>query len=83
MFIVIIIPIVLLYIIAITLSIVIIRFWEDLVNTTGPHENNLLGNGGISVKVSCIPVGDYDKYKITYYKQDTDDEGNFTYPQIP
>ena len=47
-----------------------------------PCDNKLLGNGGISVKVSCIPVGDYVKAKQNSYKRVTDDQGNFTYPQI-
>ena len=54
-----------------------------VVNGFISHENNLLGNGGRSIKVSCIPVGDYVKEKQNSYKRVTDDEGNFTYPQIP
>ena len=54
-----------------------------VVNGFIPHENDLLGNGGRSVKVSCILVGDYVKAKQNSYKRVTDDQGNFTYPQIP
>ena len=32
-----------------------------VVNGFVPHNNNLLGEGGRSIKVSCIPVGDYVK----------------------
>ena len=53
-----------------------------VVNGFIPEKNNLLGMGGKSVKVSCIPVGDYEPAKRDSYKRVYDDEGNFTYPQI-
>ena len=34
-----------------------------VVNGFMPRDNNLLGDGGRSVKVSCIPIGDYVKAK--------------------
>ena len=54
-----------------------------VVNNFIPKDNNLLGMGGKSVKVSCIPVGDYEPAKCDSYKQVYDDECNFIYPQIP
>ena len=54
-----------------------------VVNGFIPHDNNLLGEGGKSIKVSCILVGDYVKAKQNSYKRVTDDEGYFTYSKIP
>ena len=48
-----------------------------------PIFKKLLGNGGRSIKVDCIAVGDYKECKRSSYKRVTDEEGNFTYPQIP
>ena len=53
-----------------------------VVNGFIPHDNNLLGNEGRSVKVSCIPIGDYVQEKRDSYKRVYNDEGNLTYPQI-
>ena len=54
-----------------------------VVNGFVPKDNNLLGNGGRSIKVSCVPVGDYEQAKRDSYKRVYDDEGRFTYPKIP
>ena len=54
-----------------------------LVNGFVPKDNDLLGNGGRCIKVSCVPVGDYEKAKWNSYKRVYDDEGNYTYPKIP
>ena len=54
-----------------------------VVNGFIPHYNNLLGEGGRSIKLFCIPVGDYVKAKQSSYKRVTDDEVYFTYPKIP
>ena len=42
----------------------------------------MLGNGGRCIKVSCVPVGEYEQAKRDSYKRVYDDEGRFTYPQI-
>ena len=39
--------------------------------------------GGRSIKVECIVVGGYEECKRSSYKRVTNDEGNFTYPEIP
>ena len=54
-----------------------------VVNGFIPNDNNLLGRGGRSVKVSCIPVGNYEPAKRDSYKRVYDDNGGFSYPQIP
>ena len=53
-----------------------------VINGFIPKDNNLLGNGGRSVKVSCIPVGKYEPASKNSYKRVYDDFGNFTYPSI-
>ena len=54
-----------------------------VVNGFIPNDNNLLGMGGRSVKVSCIPVGHYEPAKKDSYKRAYDDNGGFSYPHIP
>ena len=54
-----------------------------VVNGFVPKDNNLLGNGGRSIKVSCIPVGNYEAARRNSYKRVyNDDERTFSYPQI-
>ena len=53
-----------------------------VVNGFVPTDNDLLGNGGRSIKLSCVPVGDYEQAKRDSYRRVYDDEGRFTYPQI-
>ena len=53
-----------------------------VVNGFVPTDNYLLGNGGRSIKLSCVPVGDYEQAKRDFYRRVYDDEGRFTYPQI-
>ena len=54
-----------------------------VVNVFVPKDNDLLGNGGRCIKVSCVPVGDYEKAKRNSYKRVYDDEEHYTYPHIP
>ena len=54
-----------------------------VVNGFVPFQNNLFGNGGRSIKVECIAVGEYEECKRSSYKRVTDEDGNFTYPKIP
>ena len=54
-----------------------------VVNGFVPFQNNLFGNGGRSIKVECIAVGEYEECKRSSYKRVTDEDGNFIYPKIP
>ena len=54
-----------------------------VINGFIPKDNDLLGNGGKSIKVACIPVGDMMECKRAGYKRVYDDEGNYTNPAIP
>ena len=54
-----------------------------IVNGFIPFENNLFEKRGRSIKVECIAVRDYEECKRSSYKRVTNEEGNFTYPQIP
>ena len=53
-----------------------------VINGFIPEDNDIMGNGGRSIKVSCVPVGDYEEAKRDSYKRVYDDEGGFTYPHI-
>ena len=53
-----------------------------VVNGFIPKDNDFLGNGGKSVKISCVPIGDIKKAKRDPYKRVYDDSGDFTYPHI-
>ena len=54
-----------------------------VINGFIPKDNDIMGNGGRSIKVSCVPVGEYEKAKRDSYKRVYDDAGNFSYPHIP
>ena len=54
-----------------------------VINGFVPNNNDLLGNGGRSIKVACIPIGEMAECKRTGYKRVYDEEGNYTCPQIP
>ena len=54
-----------------------------VINGFIPTDNDILGNGGRSIKVSCVPVGDYEVAKRDSYKRVYDEDGNFSYPHIP
>ena len=53
-----------------------------VINGFIPKDNDLLGNGGRSVKVSCIPVGSYEPASKNSYKRVYDDDGTYEYPEI-
>ena len=54
-----------------------------VVNGFIPKDNNKMGIGGRSLKVSCVPVGDYEPAQRDSYKRVYDEEGGFSYPHIP
>ena len=41
-----------------------------------------MGNGGRSVKVACVPVGEYEHAKRYSYTRVYDDDGGYSYPHI-
>ena len=53
-----------------------------VVNGFIPKDNDLLGNGGRSVKVSCIPIEDMEEEKRDSYTRVYDDSEDYTYPHI-
>ena len=54
-----------------------------VINGFIPNDNNILGNGGRSVKVACIPIGEMAECKRAGYKRVYDEEGKYTCPKIP
>ena len=44
-----------------------------VVNGFVPFPNNLFGNGGRSIKVECIAIGEYEECKRSYFKRVTDE----------
>ena len=54
-----------------------------VINGFIPKDNDLLGNGGRSIKIACIPVGEMTKCTRTGYKRLYDEDGYYTCPQIP
>ena len=53
-----------------------------VINGFIPKDNDLLGNGGRSVKVSCVPVGNYEAATKNSYKRVYNDDRSYGYPRI-
>ena len=53
-----------------------------VVNGFIPKDNDILGNGGRCVKVSCVPVGNYVAATKNSYKRVYNDDGSYGYPKI-
>ena len=54
-----------------------------IINGFVPYNNDLLGNGGRSIKVACIPVGEMKKCTRTGYKRVYQEDGTYSCPKIP
>ena len=52
------------------------------INGFIPNNNDLLGNGGRSIKVAFIPIEEMTECKRTGYNRVYDEECNYTCPQI-
>ena len=53
-----------------------------VVNGFIPKDNDILGNEGRCVKVSCVPVGNYVAATKNSYRRVYNDDGSYGYPKI-